>query len=433
MKKTVVFLSLLALPLIVWSADEKADPAHYWSQWRGPDGTGVAPHGNPPLEWSEDKNVRWKIAIPGHGHASPIVWGDKVFVLTAIPEETPDAAGKERRGTQPVKSQFAVLAIDRSSGEIVWQRTAREERPHESIHPDGSWAAHSPVTDGAHIYAYFGSRGLFCYDMDGELKWQKDLGDMATRNSFGEGSSPALYGDALVLNWDHEGQSFIAVLDKKTGEERWRAERDERTSWSTPLVVEVNGRAQVVTNATNRVRGYDLESGQVVWECGGMTVNTIPSPVAAGNLLYVMSGFRGNALLAIRLSEAKGDITGTDAVVWSHDKDTPYVPSPLLYGDTLYFLKHNRGILSSFDATTGEKHYVQRLEDVEGMYASPVGAIDRVYLVGRNGISLVIKRGAEYEVLSRNALDESFSASPAIVDGELYLRGQSTLYCIAQD
>ena len=269
--------------------------------------------------------------------------------------------------------------------------------------------------------------------MDGELKWQKDLGDMATRNNFGEGSSPALYGDALVLNWDHEGQSFITVLDKKTGEERWRAERDERTSWSTPLVVEVNGRAQVVTNATNRVRGYDLESGQVIWECGGMTVNTIPSPVAAGNLLYVMSGFRGNALLAIRLSEAKGDITGTDAVVWSHDKDTPYVPSPLLYGDTLYFLKHNRGILSSFDATTGEKHYVQRLEDVEGMYASPVGAIDRVYLVGRNGISLVIKHGAEYEVLSRNALDESFSASPAIVDDELYLRGQSTLYCIAQD
>jgi outer membrane protein assembly factor BamB len=188
-----------------------------------------------------------------------------------------------------------------------------------------------------------------------------------------------------------------------------------------------------VVNATNRVRGYDLKNGDVIWECSGMTANAIPSPVAADGVLYVMSGFRGNALLAIRLAGAKGDITGTDAVVWSYDKDTPYVPSPLLYGNTLYFLKHNKGILSGLNTETGEQNYMQRLENIEGMYASPVGAKDRIYLVGRNGVSLVIKHGAEYEVLSSNVLDESFSASPAIADGELYLRGQSTLYCIAKE
>lgn len=437
MKKVVIFLSLFALPLTSWSAEDQVAPAHYWSQWRGPQGTGVAPHGNPPIEWSEDKNVRWKITIPGQGHASPIVWEDRVYVLTAIPVEvaaaTEGGQGGRRRGKPPVKSQFVMLAIDRQSGEIVWQRTAREEKPHEGIHPDGSWAANSPITDGEHIYAYFGSRGLYCYDMEGELKWQKDLGDMTTRLSFGEGASPALYGDALVVNWDHEGESFIVVLDKRTGAERWRAGRDERTSWSTPLVLEVDGRAQVVVNATNRVRGYDLKNGDVIWECSGMTANAIPSPVAADGVLYVMSGFRGNALLAIRLAGAKGDITGTDAVVWSYDKDTPYVPSPLLYGNTLYFLKHNKGILSGLNTETGEQNYMQRLEDIEGMYASPVGAKDRIYLVGRNGVSLVIKHGAEYEVLSSNVLDESFSASPAIADGELYLRGQSTLYCIAKE
>ncbi len=432
MKRMAVLLSLFALPLVVCAG--QADSAQtYWSQWRGPQGTGTAPNGNPPLEWSEEKNVRWKVVIPGKGHASPIVWGDKVFVLTAIPKEASKAEGGGRSGPEPVPSQFAILAIDRQSGKTIWQRTAREEKPHEGTHPDGSWAANSPVADGEHIYAYFGSRGLYCYDMNGELKWQKDLGDMQTRNGFGEGSSPALYGDALVINWDHEGDSFVAVLDKKTGEERWRATRDEVTSWSTPIVVEVNGKAQVIVNATNRVRSYDLESGELVWECGGMTVNTIPSPVAADGVLYVMSGFRGNALLAIQLAKAKGDITGTDAILWSHNRDTPYVPSPLLYGDALYFLKSNNGILSSFNAKTGEQHYVQRLEGIEGMYASPVGAKGRIYLAGRNGISLVVKHGAEYEILSSNALDESFTASPAIVGSELYLRGQSALYCIAED
>ena len=414
-----------------------------WPQWRGPEATGVAPNANPPTEWAEDRNIRWKLGMPGKGHATPIVWGDMVFVVTAIETDRPAKiepesrrrGGRRRGNVQPTKIvKFDLLAIDRKRGEILWRQTAREELPHEGTHADGSWASNSPVTDGEHVYVYFGSRGLYCYDMQGNLRWEKDLGDMSTRNGFGEGSSPALHGDQLVLNWDHEGPSFIVALDKYTGEERWRKDRDEVTSWSTPIIVEYNGKAQVVASATNLTRGYDLATGKLIWQCGGMTANAIPSPVAANGIIYVTSGFRGNALQAIRLADAKGDITNTEAVAWAYDQDTPYVPSPLLYGDTLYFLKHNKAILTCFNAETGEPHYgPQRLEGLRGVYASPVGAADRVYVVDRNGTTLVIKHGAKFEVLATNSLDDNFDASPAIVDSEIYLRGHRYLYCIASN
>jgi outer membrane protein assembly factor BamB len=375
------------------------------------------------------------------------VWGDRVFVTTAIPTdkqiepEMTDSAqeqGFQRRrrgGIEPTNVlEFAVLAINRWDGRIMWQRTVREERPHEGTHLDGSWASHSPVTDGEHIIACFGSRGLYCLDMQGNLKWEKDLGDMTTRNGFGEGSSPVLYGNRIILNWDHEGPSFTIALDKKTGRELWKAERDEITSWSTPIVVEHNGKSQVVTSATNRVRSYDLATGRLIWECSGMTVNAIPSPVAADGMVYVTSGFRGSALLAIRLATALGDITGSEAILWKHDEDTPYVPSPLLYGDTIYFLKLNTGILSCFNAKTGQEYYSrQRLEGIRNIYASPVGAGGRVYFTSREGTTLVIKHGGEFEVLANNSLDDDFEASPAIVENEIYQRGRKYLYCIAEN
>ena len=439
-------LSICLCAVFTLAAELQADPQKYWPQWRGPHATGVAPHGNPPGEWSENKNVRWKIEIPGKGSASPIVWGDRVFVLTAIPTGEPvepraqeEASPRRRRrgprGIKPTHVQkFTIFAIDRRDGSVLWQRTAHEELPHEGTHNTGTWASNSPVTDGEHVFAYFGSRGLFCYDMQGNLRWEKDLGDMTIKLGFGEGSSPVLYGDTLVITWDHQGQSFIVALDKDTGKERWRVNRDEITSWTTPLVVEHSGKPQIVTSATNRVRSYDLESGNLIWECSGMTLNAIPSPVAADGMVYLTSGFRGNALLAIRLSAAKGDITDTEAIVWSYDRDTPYVPSPLLYGDALYFLKNRNGILSCFNARTGEPFYSQqRLEGIRSVYASPVGARDRVYLAGRDGTTLVIKRGPEFEVLGSNVLDDGFDASPAIVDNEIYLRGRHYLYCIAQD
>jgi outer membrane protein assembly factor BamB len=434
-------LSSFVLVSLAWAAEPPGDGEGYWPQWRGPLGTGVAPHGNPPIEWSEDKNIRWKIEIPGKGYGSPVVWGERLFLATAIPagpaadEHEAPAAGRRRGNIQPTQVQkFTVLAINRQDGKLLWQTTVREELPHQGTHPDGSWSSASAVTDGEYVYAYFGSRGLYCLDLEGNVLWSRDLGDMSTRRGFGEASSPALHDDKIIVNWDHEGQSFITAIDKKTGKEVWKVNRDEITSWSTPLVVEHDGKAQVITNATKRVRSYDLETGAVLWETGGMTLNTIPTPVAANGLVYVTSGFRGSSLLAIGLAGAKGDITGSKAIVWTYDKDTPYVPSPLLYDDTLYFLKVNSGILSCFNAQTGEAYYGrQRLDGVANVYASPVGASNRVYITGRDGTTLVIKRGPQFEILASNSLDDRVDASLAIVGNDIYLRGHKYLYRISED
>lgn len=432
-------IAAVLLVMLSFVTNPVANSEKFWSQWRGPSATGVAPLANPPLEWSEEKNLRWKIEIPGKGSSSPIVWGDFVYATTAIPTgknaaPTSESGGSRRRSIAATEVlQFVLLAISRHDGKVVWQRTAIEALPHEGTHPDGSWASNSPVTDGEHIIAFFGSRGLFCYDMNGKLIWQKDLGDMATRNGFGEGSSPALHGNTLVVNWDHEGQSFIVALDKRTGKELWKADRDEPSSWSTPLAVVHEGKPQVVVNATNRVRSYDLASGKLIWENTGTTANAIPSPVAAEDVVYVTGGFRGSALFAIRFAGATGDLSNSAAVVWEHDQDTPYVPSPLLYDGKLYFLKSNSGILSCFNAKTGEPHYSrQRLESIANIYASPVGAAGRVYLVGRDGTALVIKNSERFEVLATNKLEDSIDASPALVDNEIYLRGRKFLYCIAE-
>jgi outer membrane protein assembly factor BamB len=271
--------------------------------------------------------------------------------------------------------------------------------------------------------------------MQGEVVWKKDLGQMRTAMGFGEGSSPTLYGDTIIVNFDHEGDSFIVALDKADGQPRWRIDRDERTSWATPLVVLANDKPQVVTSASGLIRSYDLKTGELIWQCGGLTRNVIPSPVSGGGLVYAMSGFRGNALRAIRYADAKGDITDSAAVAWKYDgKGTPYAPSPLLYDDGLYFLDTNRAALSRFDAGSGKQDYLQqRLGDVNGVYASPVGAHGRVYIAGRNGVTAVVKHGAKFELLAANELDDSFTASPAIVGDAIYLRGRKHLYCIAED
>ncbi len=445
MKKVAVWMGFfLIVSSLFFAAGKYPDYEKYWHQWRGPFMTGVSPDGNPPLEWSETKNIKWKIAIPGKGHASPVIWGDQIFILTAV-ETDKDAQPVEGSGPSqkgypgmPVNRttkihKFVIFAINRHDGKILWQRTVKEEAPQEGTHEMGSWASHSPVTDGKHVYAYFGSRGLFCFDMQGNFKWERDFGQLNKRMDFGEGSSPALYEDRIIVNWDHEGQSFIIALDKNTGKDIWKINRDEGTSWATPLVVENNGKFQVITSATKLVRSYDFTTGELIWECSGMTQNAIPSPLAADGMVYVMSGFRGKALLAIDLSKAKGNIVNSDAVVWKHDKDTPYAPSGLLFDGKLYFLRSNNGILSCFDARTGQEYYSgQRLEGMGNVFASPVGAQDRVYVVGQKGTMYVIKHGPAFEILAKNTLDDNFSASPAIVGSTLYLRGYKNLYCVEE-
>jgi outer membrane protein assembly factor BamB len=425
----------LSLALVAPMRAADADGQAYWPQWRGPFATGASDRADPPVEWSETKNVRWKVEIPGRGSASPVVWGDRIFLLTAVPKDGDAAAAHQPLGGVKPRGlhRYVVLALDRKTGKIVWEQTAREAVPSEAAHQDnGTWASSSAVTDGELVIASFESQGIYAYDMSGKLVWQKDLGDKRMRNEFGEGSTPALHGRYLIVVWDHQGESFVVALDKRTGDEIWRMKRDEIDSWATPLVVEHEGRAQVVTAGMNRLRSYDLETGKIVWESAGVTMNPIPSPVAADGMVFVTSGFRGNSLKAIRLGDAKGEVTGSPALAWSLDRDTPYVPSPLLYRGVLYILKTNSGVLSAFDAKTGTPRYqVQRIEGVPNVFASPVGAAGRVYVVGREGTTAVIKDGPSFEMIGTNTLDDHFDASPALVDREMFLRGTKYLYCLA--
>jgi outer membrane protein assembly factor BamB len=427
--------ALVALALVSLSAQTPA-ANRYWPQWRGPHMTGASKTATPPTEWSETKNVRWKIEIPGRGSASPVVWGDRIYLLTAVPVGVAGDDAHAPRGALPrVPHKYMVMAIDRKTGKVLWERVAKEEAPHEASHGEnGTWASASAATDGEHIIASFESRGYYAYDMNGTLVWQKDLGDKGMRSQFGEGSTPVLSGNKLVIVWDHITKpSFVVALDKRTGAELWRKDRTEIDTWATPSVETVNGRAQVIVPAMNQIVSYDLETGEIVWFSAGLTMNPIPSPVVENGLAILMSGFRGNALKAIKLADAKGDITGTPAIAWSLDRDTPYVPSPLLYDNVLYFLKTNNGLLSAFDARAGTPHYqAQRLDAVPNVFSSPVGAAGRVYVTGREGATVVLRHGPKLEVLATNHLNDGFDASPALVDGEMYLRGYKYLYCIAE-
>lgn len=437
------FSSLVMACLLSMAAAAERGPAEAqqdWPQWRGPLGTGVAPTAQPPVEWSETKNIRWKTAVPGKGHSTPIVWGERIFLTTAIPygeamkARLPDRPGTHDNLTMTQHHEFAVLALERKSGKILWQQTVHKELPHEAGHVSASLASASPVTDGEHVFAFFGSRGLYCPDTGGKLLWKKDLGEMHTKHGHGEGSSPALHGDTLIVNWDHEERSFLVALDKRTGKQLWRVARDEDTSWATPIVVEHAGKAQVIVPGTKRLRGYDLASGAVIWECGGLSSNIVASPVSGGGVVYAGSSYDTRNLLAIRLDGAKGDITDTKQVIWSRRRGTPYVPSPLLYGDSLYTLQHYQGVISRLDIKTGEDQGGPfRLQAITNVYASPVGAAGRIYVTSRDGVTQVMSHGGEMpKMLASNRLDETISASAAIAGRELFLRGEKHLYCIAE-
>jgi outer membrane protein assembly factor BamB len=416
-------------------AQDKA-AERFWPQWRGPYATGVSRTARPPVQWSETTNIRWKREIPGRGSSSPVVWGDRIFLVSAVPLGVDGRAAHESRShVQPRDvHRFVVMAVDRRTGQVVWERTAHEGRPHQPAMKDGTWASSSPITDGQRVYVSFDSTGIYAYDMNGALLWQAQLGEKRMFADVGEsGSSPVLFDNRLVIVWDHQGESFVVALDARTGAELWRARREEVDSWATPLVVTHEGRPQVVTAAQKRIRSYDLETGRLVWESDGLTMNPIPSPVAGDGLVFAMSGFQGSRLTAVRLADAKGDITRGRAIAWTLERDTPYVPSPLLYDGFLYFLKSNSGILSVLDARTGTPHYqLQRLEGISEVYGSPVAAQDRVYLTSREGTTLVIRHGASFETLAKNSLDDGFDASPALVEGDIYLRGYRYLYAIAE-
>ncbi|MBS0260709.1 MAG: PQQ-binding-like beta-propeller repeat protein [Planctomycetes bacterium] len=412
-----------------------------WPQWRGPWGTGVAPTATPPLEWNESdgEHIRWKTAIPGLGHSSPVVWGNRIFLTTAEPVgEALKPRYSTARGAHdnlPVthRHKFIALAIDRTTGKIVWQRTLHEALPHDGHHFTGSLASNSPVTDGERVYFHFGSYGLYCLNFDGEELWHMDLGKMQTLHGHGEGSSPALFAETLVVNWDHEEKSFVVAVDKHTGRERWRKARDEITSWSSPIIIEYRGVPQVIISATQRIRSYDLSDGHVIWECGGLSTNVVASPVYAEGMVFTGSSYDTRALLAIQLDGAAGDLTKSRRIAWSKSRATPYVPSPLLYGDSLYYLNHYQGVLTRVQAKTGEDAPgAFRLPGINEIYGSPVGAGGRVYITDRTGVTVVVSHTDRPRVIAENRLDDVISASAALAGRDFILRGQHSLYCLSE-
>ena len=418
---------------------QAVNPLAQWGQWRGPLATGAAPKADPPVEWSETENIRWKTKLPGLGHSSPVVWGSLVFVTTAemtgakkpFTGVTPDGA---HNNMNPLfDHQFAVMAIDRQTGAVVWRRTVATRQPHESTHESATWASNSPVTDGEHVLSFFGSNGLYCLDTGGRLLWSRDLGDMQVKHGHGEGASPLLHGETVVVNWDHEGASVIVALAKRTGEELWRQPRDEVTSWATPIVVTHDGQRQVVVSGTRRVRGYNLKTGAVIWEAGGLPGNIVASPVGADGMVFAAGSYEKQTLLAIRLTGAKGELTGTQQIAWQKNRSTPYVPSPLLYDGWLYYLRHYQGVLSRVNAKTGDEPSGPfRLGSVFNIYSSPVAAAGRIYVTDRNGKTLVMSNDAEPKALTLNKLDDRFSASAALVGDAIFLRGEKFLYCIGE-
>jgi outer membrane protein assembly factor BamB len=418
-----ILKTVACLAFVVASFDSFAT-AENWAHWRGPTGNGTAPKATPPLEWSPTKNVKWKVEVPGRGLSSPIVWENQVFLTTAVPAEGQQASGLPTL-------EFKLLCFDRHDGKVLWERTATVTQPHQRTHETNGFASASPCTDGQHVYAHFGSRGLYCYSMTGELSWKRDdFGKMQTLNGFGEGSSPTLEGDKILVPWDHRGPSALYALDKRTGHTIWKAKRDEPTEWATPLVVEYAGRKQIVMNGQNLARSYDLESGKEVWRCGGQTARPIASPVAANGLVFVCSGFQGSFLGAFRL-DGEGDIQGTNKVVWTMDHDTPDVASPLLSEGRLYFHKAKTGLLSCVDAATGKPHYLARRIGLSNTYASPIAAGGYVYLTARSGNTVVIKDADALSIVATNTVEETVGATPAPVDNELFIRGDAHLFCIA--
>jgi len=376
--------------------------------------------------------------LPGEGSSTPIVWDDQIFLLSA---EATDRNSEslvvmnEASKTIPpnVYYRFWVTSLDRKTGEVRWQKLAAEQVPHAGKHQTHTYAAGSPTTDGKHLYASFGSQGIFCFSLAGELVWKIDLGDMTTRYGWGEAVSPVLARDVLIVNWDQEQGSFIVGLDKRTGKTIWKVDRAaEVTSWNTPLVVENAGQQLAIVNGTDRVRAYEVNTGKEVWACGGQTVNAIPSPIRFEDTVICMSGYRASMAMAIPINSS-GDITGSSQIRWKVEQGTPYVPSPALSDHRLYFTGLNADILTCLDARTGKAIADRkRLSGVTALYSSPLIAGGHVYFCGREGTTLVIKDDESLETVSVNKLEGALDASPVAVGSDLFLRSWDTVYCISE-
>lgn len=433
-------LSVSNSPLIAESSSETN-----WPQWRGPNGAGVSSHNNLPTEWSETKNVQWKTAIPGRGHSSPVIWNKKIFLTTSIEGAIvpgakavthvrrgqvyvhPDSVGGDHHYT------IKVLCLDRETGKLLWERTAYEGTVYDDRHRKNTFASATPVTDGQYVLALFDAEGVYCYDFDGKLVWKTSLGKFA-KMGMGNGMSPVLFENLVILQCDQEDGgpgSFIAALDKRTGKEIWRVPRTQRKTWATPLLVRTPQRTELITSGAESIVAYDPATGKELWRCEGVVSHAIPSAVTGHGMVFVSGGSTGQPKLAmgIRLG-GSGDLTGSDYVVWKHNKGTAYVPSPILYGDYLYLVT-DAGVITCLEAKTGAIRYEGGRVPVPATFtASPVAFDGKILLTSEDGDTFVIKAGPACEVIRTNSLGEPVYASIAIAAGKLFIRGDKHLYCI---
>ncbi|HKX29967.1 MAG TPA: PQQ-binding-like beta-propeller repeat protein [Blastocatellia bacterium] len=438
-------LTLAGLTALAPTTGRASGPSN-WSQWRGPEGTGISAETDVPNEWAPDKNIKWKVAIPGRGHSSPIVWGDKVFLTTDLEGEIvpgakavehkiegqifvhPDSVGANR------KHIFKVLCLDRNTGKILWEQVAYEGTVFDDRHRKGSYAAPTPATDGTYVFAWFGGEGegLHCYDFNGKRIWKTPIGKIATVG-MGPGTSPVLFGNTVILQCDEdEGKnSFIVALDKRTGKEVWKTSRPIQASWATPLIVKTATRSELITSGNEWIIAYDPQTGKELWKAQGHGSNAIPTPLAGHGMAYVYAGFPSKKLMAIKLG-GSGDISGSERLAWQYAKGLAYVPSSILYGDYVYLMT-DRGLLTCLDARTGKVVYEGgRLPVPATFTGSPVAFDDKLLLTSEDGDTYIIKAGPKHEVLSTNSVGEPVYSSLAISDGMIFIRGEKSLYCIAR-
>jgi outer membrane protein assembly factor BamB len=437
----MMFLALL-LSLVLFDPGSQVAS---WPAFRGGPAAGVVDERGLPERWSTTTNIVWSTEIPGRGWSSPIVWGDRIFLTSVINEgkdETPTKGlyfGGNRPAPPSGTHRWMVYCIDWKTGKILWEKQVHRGKPQGSHHVKNTFASETPVTDGERLYAYFGNLGLFCFDLDGRELWSKKWEVFPTEFGWGTAASPVLYKDRIYIVNDNDKHSFLVALDKRTGREIWKVDRDEKSNWATPYIWENEDRTEIVTCGQKKVRSYDLD-GRLLWELGNMSSIVIPTPVARHGLLYVSSGYvlaNLQPIYAIRPG-ATGDITlqkgqtRNPFVAWSHEKGGPYNPSPIVYGDYLYVLL-DRGMLTCYDARTGKEIYGKaRLGRGAPFTASPWAYDGKIFCLSEDGDTFVVQAGSEFKLLGKNSLEEMCMASPAIAHGSLVIRTLSKLYRVQQ-
>lgn len=428
-------------------AASAATPAENWAQFRGPGARGVSEAKGLPDKWSATENVAWKTDVPGRGWSSPIVWGDRVFLTTVVNRgatEEPKKGlyfGGDRPTPPTTVHVWKVYCLDLNNGKIRWERTVHEAAPSTSRHLKNSYASETPVTDGERVYAYFGNLGLFCFDLNGKPLWSKRVEAHATRFGWGTAASPILHRDRIYLLDDNEDRSSLVALNKRTGAENWRVERDEKSNWSTPYVWENGARTEIVTPGTGKVRSYDL-NGKLLWSLKGMSDITIATPFSADGLLYVSSGYVGSQLrpiYAIRPG-AEGDISlgreerSNRFIAWCDWRGAPYNPSTLAYDGRLYVL-FDRGLFGAYRAKDGSLLVdKERIPNGGNFTASPWAYNGKVFCLNEDGTTFVMRAGDRFELLGTNTLGEGdmCMSTPAIAGNRLLIRTANRLYCIAK-